>query len=59
MASGSTVVFERLDGGVEEGTRRYGVWDHVELWDAPELKAHYDYRTEYPPEGQGGLRVVL
>jgi hypothetical protein len=30
-----------------------------ELWDAPELKARYDYRTEYPPEGQAGLRVVL
>jgi len=30
-----------------------------ELWDAPALKARYDYRTEYPPEGQTGLRVVL
>jgi hypothetical protein len=30
-----------------------------ELWDAPALKARYDYRTEYPPEGQAGLRVVL
>jgi CHAT domain len=30
-----------------------------ELWDAPALKALYDYRTEYPPEGQAGLRVVL
>jgi beta-lactamase superfamily II metal-dependent hydrolase len=29
------------------------------LWDAVELKAHYDYRTEYPPEGQAGLRVPL
>jgi hypothetical protein len=29
------------------------------LWDAPALKALYDYRTEYPPEGQAGLRVVL
>jgi len=29
------------------------------LWDAPALKAHYDYRTEYPPEGQAGLRVAL
>jgi CHAT domain len=30
-----------------------------ELWDAPALKALYDYRTEYPPEGRAGLRVVL
>jgi CHAT domain len=30
-----------------------------ELWDAPALKARYDYRTEYPPEGQTGLRVPL
>jgi hypothetical protein len=30
-----------------------------ELWDAPALKARYDYRTEYPPDGQAGLRVVL
>jgi hypothetical protein len=30
-----------------------------ELWDAPALKARYDYRTEYPPEGQAGLRVPL
>jgi beta-lactamase superfamily II metal-dependent hydrolase len=30
-----------------------------ELWDAPELKALYDYRTEYPPGGQAGLRVVI
>jgi hypothetical protein len=30
-----------------------------ELWDAPALKARHDYRTEYPPEGQAGLRVVL
>ena len=29
------------------------------LWDATELKAHYDYRTTYPPEGQAGLRVPL
>jgi hypothetical protein len=30
-----------------------------ELWDAPALKALYDYRTEYPPEGQAGLCVPL
>jgi beta-lactamase superfamily II metal-dependent hydrolase len=30
-----------------------------ELWDAPALKARYDYRAEYPPEGQAGLRVQL
>jgi hypothetical protein len=30
-----------------------------ELWDAPALKARYDYRTEYPPEGRAGLRMVL
>jgi beta-lactamase superfamily II metal-dependent hydrolase len=30
-----------------------------ELWDAPTLKARYDYRTEYPPEGQAGLHVPL
>src|SRR5262245_44905558 len=30
-----------------------------ELWDPPALKARYDYRTEYPPEGRAGLRVVL
>jgi beta-lactamase superfamily II metal-dependent hydrolase len=30
-----------------------------ELWEAPALKARYNYRAEYPPEGQAGLRVVL
>jgi len=30
-----------------------------ELWDAPTLKTRYDYRTEYPREGQAGLRVSL
>src|SRR5262249_2793709 len=30
-----------------------------ELWDAPALRARYDYHTEYPADGQAGLRVVL
>jgi hypothetical protein len=29
------------------------------LWDAAELKARYDYRTEYAPEGRAGLHVPL
>ena len=30
-----------------------------DLWDSPELKRRYDYVTEYPGEGEVGLRVPL